>query len=502
MANARRRGFGLAALIALGVQFLRLPDANVSLPRSIAVLPFKPLVASESDERMQLGMTEALINQLSRIQTLRVEPLARVRRYSALEQDPLQAGRELGVDAVLEGHFQRSDGNLYVGTRLLRTADGTALATNDWKKPFSDIFEIQKGAAQSVASVLELTLTPAERARVTKPDTTSPEAYQHYLVGRHLLEIRERNQILAAEREFREAIRLDKGYAAAHAALSLTLTQQALNEHATGIEVMGPAKEAALKAIAIDADLALAHSVLARIHDWFDLDPERAQRAHVRAMELSPQEPWVLRGYWSFLLGRDAFDEAFELNARDLALDPTSPLANRFRAQTLFVARRYDECVAQSHRTITLDPRNLVLSYNFLGGCLEAQGKRREAVEIWERSRELRGNAQLAEQLRRVFREQGWAAYLRELLKMAGSDGAVLHARLGDVENALRALEQLLNQRHPTLMSLNRRYYDSLRSDPRFQAFRRRAGYSDEMNARLRASRPPLPPASVNQSTR
>jgi DNA-binding winged helix-turn-helix (wHTH) protein/TolB-like protein len=498
-------GIGLIlGLIVAGRQLLRRPDAGVPLPRSIAVLPFKPLVASDIDERMQLGMSEALINRLSRIQTLRVEPLPRVRRYSGLDQDPRQAGRELGVDAVVEGYFQQSHGTVHVRARLLRTADGTALAANEWRGSFSDIFEIQKAVAQSVTSALELMLTPAEHARVTKPDTTSAEAYRHYLFGRHLLEIREVEQQRAAETEFREAVRLDPGYAAAHAALSIALANQVWPQRASGIEVMGPAKEAALKAIAIDGGHALGHSALARVHDFFDLDPVRGQREHVRAMELSPQEPLVLRGYWYFLLSRNALDEALELNTRELALDPTSPLANRNRAMTLFVARRYDDCVAQGRRTIALDPRDLVLSHNWMAMCLEYQGKQGESVEMWERGRELRGNARVAEQLKRVYRERGWAAYWRERVRTAGHEAAPVqdHVRVGNLDDAFRGLERLLERRNPNLSTLHYPYYDPLRPDPRFQALLRRAGYSDEMNALLKASRPPLPPARVNDSTR
>jgi serine/threonine-protein kinase len=353
-------------------------------------------------------------------------------------------------------------------------------------------------------SALELTLTAAEHARVTRPDTTSVEAYRHYLFGRHLLEIRHSEQIRAAVTEFSEAVRLDPGYAAAHAALSLAFTMLAWLEGGSGIEAMGPAKDAALKAIAIDEGLALAHSALARIHQHFDFDPLRAQREHVRAMELGPQEPWVLRGYWFFLLTRNAFDEALELNARDLALDPTLPLANRYMAQTLCVARRYDECVAQSQRTLLIDPADLVLSYTWMALCLEQQGKQRDAVEMWERSRELRGRAQIAEQMKRVFRERGWAAYWRERLKLAGTEEEAVEAlvRLGGLEDALHKLGRLLERRSLALSELNEPQFDPLRSDPRFQALRRRAGYSDEMNALLKAERPPLLPASANASTR
>ena len=391
---------GLMVFMAAGWHPRFQPLAGRSVPRSIAVLPFKPVVASEADPRLQLGVTEALINRLSRIPGLRVEPFPKVRRYEALDQDPLEAGRALGADAVLEGHFQQADGRVRVRTRLLRTSDGTALAANEWREPFSDLIDVQTAIAQSVADALLVTLSPTERARMGAIDTRNAEAFRHYLFGRHHLEIRELAHLRAAEGEFREALRLDPGYAPAHAALALTLSHMPWQGGPSGLEVMRPAKDAALKALALDDGNALAHSALARIHEWFEHDPVGAQAAHLRAMARGPQEPWVLRSYGHFLLNRDAFDEALELNARELALDPASLLSNRYRAQMLFVARRYDECEAQSHRTVRLDPRDLVLSHSWLARCLEQQGKRDQAVEAWEHGRDVRGGAEIATRLR------------------------------------------------------------------------------------------------------
>jgi DNA-binding winged helix-turn-helix (wHTH) protein/TolB-like protein len=497
-------GVGVSAVVLLAaIRFARLPEASAAPPRSIAVLPFKPLIASEGDQRMELGMTEALINQLSRNPTLRVEPLPRVRRYRALDQDPLQAGRELGVDAVLEGHFQRSDNRVHVRVRLVRTADGTALATNEWRESFSDIFGIQRGVAQSVMSALEVTLSPEEHARIGRQDTINAEAYRHYLFGRHQLEIRTREHVKEAEQEFREAIRLDPRYAAAHAGLALTLAHLPWQDAATSADVMGPSKEAAMRALAIDERVALAHSALARTYEWYELDPIRAQREHLRAMALSPQEPWVLRGYAHFLVNRDAFDEGLELNARDLALDPTSLLANRYRAQMLFVARRFDDCVAQSHTTLALDPRDLTLSYSWLARCLERQGNEGEAIELWERARALKGQPELAESMKRVYRERGATGYWRERMKLVdgGIEMALLHIRLEDPNAALAHLERLIERRHPSITWLNHPGFDPVRSHPRFQALRRRAGLSDEMNASLKAWRPPLLAEAASGST-
>jgi TolB-like protein/Tfp pilus assembly protein PilF len=460
-------------------------------PRSIAVLPFKPLVATEADERLQLGLTEAVINQLSRIKTLRIEPLARVRRFRSLDQDPLEAGRALRVEAVLEGHFQQTQSGVQVRSRLLRTRDGTALAINQWHEPFRNILDVQGRLAESLAEALGLTLTSAERARIRRQDTNSPEAFRHYLFGRYHLEVRSYERMLEAERELREALRLDPRYARAHAALSLTLTHMAWLGGPRGIDVMGPAKDAALQALAIDDSVALAHTALAYVHDYFEYDSIRAQSEHLRAMELDDQDLWVLRAYGSFLMRRDAFDEALEVIRRALDLDPTSPLSNRHKAMMLYVARRYDECVAESRRTLTLDPDDLSLSYQWLARCLEQQGKQRQAVDAYEKGRAARGNPALAERMKRLYAAHGWEAYWRERLRLDNGveSAAAAHVRLGNIDEAIRSFERAYDARSPWINSSNHPEWDPLRSDPRFQALRQRAGRSDEINAELSAAR-------------
>ena len=197
--------------------------------------------------------------------------------------------------------------------------------------------------------------------------------------------------------------------------------------------------------------------------------------------------------YGHFLLNRDAFDEALELNARELALEPASLLSNRYRAQMLFVARRYDECEAQSHRTVRLDPRDLVLSHSWLARCLEQQGKRDQAVEAWEHGRDVRGGAEIATRLRVQYRSGGWTAYWRERIRVgepqASNAAPFVLARVGRVEEALQGLERLYDVRHPVLTWMNHPELDPLRDDPRFQALRRRVGFSESIDAELAAQR-------------
>ncbi len=463
--------------------------ANSTTPiRSIAVLPFKPLVATEADERLQLGMTEAVINQLSRIETVRIEPLARVRRFSAIDQDPLEAGRALGVDAVVDGHFQQTDQGVQVRMRLVRTLDGIALATNQWHEPFKNILNVQTRLAELLAEALALTLTPAERARIRTQDTNSPDAFRHYMFGRSHMEVRNFQRMISAEREFSEALRLDPNYARAHAAMSLTLIQMAWLAGRSGIDVKDAAKEAALKALALDESVALAHSALAQIHAYFEYDPIRAQTEHLRAMELDAQDVWVLRGYESFLQHHEAFDEALEVNARLLALDPTSAYSNRLRATILYSARRYDECVAVCRRTLSLDPDDLALSHQWLARCLEQQGRRTEAIDAWTNHQAAHGDAALAKQRKALYATKGWEVYWRERLRLAGSlnvSAAAAHLRLGNVDEAMQNLEHAYDERNPWVGNTHHPEWDLVRADPRFRAVRLRAGLTDQMNVEL-----------------
>lgn len=460
--------------------------------RSIAVLPFKPIVPAEADERLQLGLTEGLINQLSRIKTLRIEPLARVRRYGGLDQDPLAAARTLGVEAVLDGHFQQSDGEIQVRSRLLRTVDGIALATNQWREPSRNMLNVQTRLADALADALEL--TPAERSLIRGQETSSADAFRHYVFGRYQAEIFNIERMHLAEREFREAIRLDPQYARAYAGLALSLTNMVWLGARKGIEVREPARNAALKAVALDESVGLAHAVLGQIYNYFDYAPLEAQREHLRAMELDDRDVAVLRAYSFFLLHTGAPDDALEVHRRTLELDPVSPLSHRQTAEMLYVARRYDECVAECRRALSLEPSDVGAVSLSLGRCLEHQGKQREAVEAWEDGRAAAGNPALAERFKRVFAERGWTGYWRERMRLAapnqrvGVGAAAGYARSGNIDEAIRALEHGYESRslggfapYPD--------YDPLRSDPRFQALLVGIGLSNEISAQLSSDR-------------
>ena len=164
------------------------PPVSVGEVKSIAVLPFKQLTADGSDEYLGLGMADTLITKLSNLRQIIVRPTGAVRKYTAPDQDPLAAGREQRVDAVLDGGIQKSGDKVRVTVRSLSVADGATLWASQFDQKFTDIFAVQEAISERVARTLALELTSEERTLLTKRHTENTEAYQLYLKGRYFVE--------------------------------------------------------------------------------------------------------------------------------------------------------------------------------------------------------------------------------------------------------------------------------------------------------------------------
>jgi len=485
----RRARLGVVtAIIVLGVTvativaawFARNEPAPMNTLRIIAVLPFKPLATSERDEAFEMGMTGSVITRLSRIPSLTVVPLASVRRFTALDQDPLEAGRALNADAVLEGHTHRTDDVVRIQTRLLRTEDGAALWAMEWDERGSGALDLEARISESLADALQMQLAPGVRESIRRQDTVSVEARERYFFGKYHLGVREGARARQAEEAFRAAIRLDPQYALAHAGLAHALIAVTWLDGRRALETMPEAKAAALEALHLDHSLADAYAALGQVQHQFEFDHEAAERSFQRAFARDDEDWLVLFAYAGFLRDLNRVDEAFAINDRHLQLEPNSWLAHRIRAMVLYVGRRYDECEIQSRKALEIDPRSGT-AYGWLATCLEAQGRHDEVVDVLEEQRSKAGGSledqRRADRMRALYRAKGWKAYWaeeraqRKRFYAAGNQGtAKIHVRLGDIDAALAMLEQMLDERHPSLTWLNQSFWDPLRPHPRFQA--------------------------------
>ena len=184
------------------------------------MLPFKPLVADSQDEYLQLGIADVLITRLSDIQQIVVRPVSAVRKYAGLEQDAAAAGRELKVEAVLDGNFQRVGDRVRVTARLTNAIDGATLWTGQFDEPFTDLLSIEDKLAARLASALTLKLTNEEQRRLARHATTNPEAYQAYLKGRFFWQRWNEEGLKKSAEYFEQAIAADPNYAAAYSGLA------------------------------------------------------------------------------------------------------------------------------------------------------------------------------------------------------------------------------------------------------------------------------------------
>ena len=472
----------LAAAVTTALLWQRVSGNHPSpRPRSVAILPFKPIAGDAGDEALQAGMAEAMIIRLSELKHLRITSLSTVQRQAKLDPDPLAAGRALGVEAVLDGTLLRLDGNLRVSARLLAVEKGTTLWAQQWDLPWTDVFSVQDAMASQVAGALAPSLAPEQQASLRKRPT-SVAAYEPYLRARLLLT---RFTVADAKRAaelLQEAVKLDPTSGAAHSSLAFAYISIPLNQ--------GPVKpfvelgrQAALRALELDPTLAEAHAVLGRIAYSFDWDPEAAERKMRQALEFDPDDPFTLHCFSMTLTHEGRFDEALRLNQRVLDQDPVASLPNRDRAVILFVARRYQEAIEQSRKTLELDPQ-FGLAYSPLWRSYERLGRTQEMIDSYLASVRFSKDAQtMLPVLNEAARRGGPEGFLRARLELllARPDPpaysvASAYMSLGDHDNALAWLEKLYKERGAQMRALKvYEEWDPLRGDPRFQDLQRRA---------------------------
>jgi DNA-binding winged helix-turn-helix (wHTH) protein/TolB-like protein len=248
----------------------RNPTTTSASIRSIAVLPFKPLAADSRDEGLELGMADTLIMRLSSMPQVTVRPLSAVRKYMSLEQDATEAGRQLQVDAVLEGTVQKSGNRVRVTARLLRLSDGTQLWADKFDQRFSDVFALQDSIAERVAGRMSQKLSSGENFW-SRRGTGNAEAYQFYTRGRYYWSTFRPEQIGDSIKYFKSAIEKDPNYALAYAGLADAYALAGIYGPLTVQEAYPRSRAAALHALQLDDSLADAHQTLGAVKllgDW------------------------------------------------------------------------------------------------------------------------------------------------------------------------------------------------------------------------------------------
>ena len=458
--------------------------------KSIAVLPFKPLIEQSRDEALELGMADTLIARLSNIRDITVRPVSAVRKYAGLEQDALAAGREQKVDAVLEGNLQRSGENLRVTVRLVQIRDGSSLWAGQFDEKFTNIFAVQDSISERVAGILALTLTGQEKERLKKQYTENTEAYELYLKGRYHVNRLTDDGLLKSLDYFQQAIEKDPNFALAHAGLARAYNALAGFNVRPPKEVYPKARSAALTALNLDHLLAQAHTELAMVNLTFDWDWAGAEREFKRAIEINPRDSDAHYYYSYYLAFMGQFDNAISETKKAQELDPVSLVKLTGLAQVLLMARRYDEALGECRRALEMDP-NLGFAHWLLGLTYIYKGSYEPAILALQKSIPLSGDspdesASLAHAYALSGRRAEARKILEELKQQAKSKyispGTIadVYGALGDKDQAFALFDKAYEERDNMVILLKvEPIFDPLRSDPRFANLLRRVGFPE-----------------------
>jgi len=465
-----------------GYRFAALETPTDGLP-TLAVLPFIALSRGKDDAYLGAGLADALITRLGGTGKVVVRPTSAVLKYAG--RDPRRAGRELQVDAVLEGKVQRSGSRLRVTVQLVALRGGAPSWTETFDEDVTNVFEVQDRIAEQVARALDLRLGAPERERLTRRHTDDAEAYQAYLKGRYFWSRFTGEWLERSFGFFREAVEKDPGFSLPHAGLADAYLILGFSGLVSPREAWPLAGEEARRALAIDDSVSDAHVSLAYVLLFQDWDWRRAGAELDRAVALSPSSPaprqW--RGLYLDMLGR--FDEAASEIARAQELEPLSLVGALLTAFQSDLRRDPTRELQDCRKAVDLDPSHFVGRWA-LGLAFQHQGRHLEAVAEHRKALKLSGGSILMKPvLARSLALAGRPAEARKILKeleranretRAGSYAiATVRLALGDPEGALAALEAATEERDPWVVWLKvDPMLEGLRGQRRFDSLLRR----------------------------
>jgi TolB-like protein/Tfp pilus assembly protein PilF len=461
--------------------------ASTSQIHSLAVLPFRPLSAESHDESLELGMADALITKLSNVKQVVVRPTSSVLKYAAAGQDLLAAGREQGVDAIVEGQMQKAGDRIRFSVNLIRVSDGVPMWAGTFDDRVTNVFAVQDEISQEVAQALVSKLTGIEQQQIGKHYTENIEAYQLYSQGRVYWFKFSPEGAEKSIRYFNQAIALDPNYALAYAGLSFSYSVQGAIGSVRPSEAYLKSKGAAETAVKLDDTLAEGHVALGGKSLFFERDWASARKEFERAIELNPNFPdaYELLGYYWEVVHQFDKAAAEQKNAQRVA--PLMALVNMDVAALAYYQRHYDEAIDLYEKAHTLDPNFTPVPF-VIGQIYERKGAYDRAID--ECRKALNDSPDdpailptLGYAYARAGRKGEAVTILNKFLQARQEHYvspfmiALLYTSLDKKDEAIDWLNKAYEERDPQVIWVHLDpQLDSLHSDPRFGGLLQRMG--------------------------
>lgn len=449
---------------------------------SLAVLPLTNASDDPNAEYLSDGITESIINSLSRLPRLRVVPRSTVFRYKGQEVDPQQIGQELSVRAVLTGRLLQMGDRLIIKTELIDVLNESQLWGEQYNRKLSDILELEEEISREISEKLRIKLTGEDRKRLTKRHTKNTDAYQAYLKGRYYWNRRTPESLQKAIQSFEEATRADSSYAPAYSGLADCYALLNYYGIFSSQKTRPKATSAAAKALEADEALSEAHASVALVAFWFDWEWVRAQVEFERSLKLNPGYAAAHQWYCWYLAAMGKFEQAEAEGRLALELDPLAPTINLALAKYYFFAHRYDDTIKQCKRTLDLEPKFIAAHY-FLGQAYVQKGMFREAIVAYEKGLQILGDLPLGRSvIAHALALAGDTTAAEQTLGSLTNEAtsadvyvpahgiALIHTGLGNKDKAIDWLYKAYEERFVWLAYLNvDPVFDGLRNETRFK---------------------------------
>ena len=486
-AKAKYVAVGLLSMVLAAGGFFGyryLSPANQPI-ESIAVLPFVNESGDAEVEYLSDGMTETLISSLSQLPKLKVKARSSVFRYKGKETDAKTVGKELGVQAVLNGRVTQRSGQVTLRLELVDARTEDVIWSDKYDRRQADLVTLQSDIARDVSSKLKTKLSGAETAKVERTYTDNNEAYQLYLKGRYFSRQFTLEGFTRSVEAYHQAIALDPNYALAYAGLSDAYFY-ASTIHLPPLEALPKAEVYARQALAHDDSLAAAHHSIANLKSNYEHDFGGAAREFERSIELDPSEPFTHLDYAWLLSSLCDFERAIAMSERAQQLDPLSEQIAAFVGGLYVMARRNDQAIEQLQAALKLDERNW-WSHYWLGVTYNQKGMFDRSVESFQTAAKLDNapmiRGALAHALSRAGRKAEAQRIVDGLLEESKSHYVtpaalvVAYSGFGDREKAFVWLEKSYASHDEGIMFIKSHpMFEPLRDDPRYKGMLKRLG--------------------------
>src|SRR5881398_3072748 len=450
--------------------------------KSIAVLPFDNLSRDPDNAYFAEGVQDEILTRLAKVADLKVISRTSTQRFKSAPSDLREIAKQLGVMHIVEGSVQKANDQVRVNVQLINALTDAHLWADTYDRKLTDIFAVESEIAKTIADALQAKLTGSEKQMMAAQPTSNTEAYELYHKGKSLWEKRSGDNIPKAIAFYEQAIARDPNYALAYAGLAQAYILVPFYTGADRFDAYAKAKDAAIKALRLDSNLAEAHAALGKVLFFSEIDLAGAMREYKRAIELEPNDATAHHWFGNdSLAALGQFEEAIAEGKRSVELDPLSVVINVDLGETFYYARRYDEAARQMRKALEIDPTSFYAHYN-LGIVLQLKGDLSGAIAEYEKAKQLGDNPlvsalcasakALAGDKNAALRMLSNFDELSRHREVVGYCRALLYLSLNNKDEAMRWLEQGFKERDGSNISWIKvdPLLDPLHGDPRFEA--------------------------------